>query len=60
MDRATRKTVRDRAGSCCEYCRRPLNVVFEVEHIEALQHIVDDSLDNLALSWNAIVTKGQT
>lgn len=54
MDRATRLKIIQRANERCEYCRLPQSVVpyltFHIEHIFAKQHIVDDSLDNLALS----------
>ncbi len=54
MDAATRAIVRSRAGEKCEYCRASEATapffVFHVEHIEAQQHVRDDSLDNLALA----------
>lgn len=54
LDAATRRLVRQRAENRCEYCRLPQSaapfLTFHVEHIEARQHITDDSLDNLALA----------
>jgi hypothetical protein len=54
MDAATRQFVRDRALNRCEYCHIPQEaaplITFHVEHILAKQHLVDDSLANLALA----------
>jgi hypothetical protein len=54
MDAAAQRQVRDRAGHRCEYCRLPQASVpfatFHVDHIHALQHRQDDSLENLALA----------
>jgi hypothetical protein len=54
MDAATRRLVRQRAQDRCEYCRMPQSaapfLTFHVEHIQARQHIKDDSPDNLALA----------
>ena len=54
LDAATRRLVRQRAGNRCEYCRLPQSkapfLTFHIEHIEARQHVADDSLDNLALA----------
>jgi len=54
MDTATRRRVRERASDRCEYCRLPQAaapfLVFHVEHIQARQHIQDDSLVNLCLA----------
>ena len=54
MDAATRQQVRLRAHHRCEYCRLPQAaapfLTFHIEHIQAQQHIADDSLDNLALA----------
>ncbi len=54
MDADTRQFVFIRALDRCEYCRLPQSAApyftFNVEHIEAQQHITDDSLDNLALA----------
>ena len=54
MDAVTRQFVFMRAFNRCEYCRLPQSAApyfaFHVEHIEAQQHIADDSLDNLALA----------
>jgi hypothetical protein len=50
---ATRRLVRKRANDRCEYCRMPefLSLTaFQVEHIIAQQHVVDDSDSNLALA----------
>ena len=54
MDAATRRFVRNRAANRCEYCRLPQTaapfLAFHVEHIQAQQHVVDNSRDNLALA----------
>ena len=54
MDAATRRFVVQRAANCCEYCHLPQTAaplaLFHLEHIQAQQHIHDDSLDNLALA----------
>lgn len=54
MEAALRQYVRDRAQDRCEYCRLPQSsapfLTFHIEHIEATQHIIDDSLENLALA----------
>ena len=53
MDETVRSLVRERAGNRCEYCRLPQRAVdgrFQVEHIIARQHTIDDSLGNLALA----------
>lgn len=54
MDAATKSLVRSRASNRCEYCRLPQAaarfLTFHIEHVQANQHIVDDSLDNLALA----------
>jgi 5-methylcytosine-specific restriction endonuclease McrA len=54
MDAETRRQVRDRANHRCEYCRLPQSaapfLTFHIEHIQATQHIQDDSLDNLGLA----------
>ena len=54
MDAATRTIVRERAGRRCEYCGLPEAatpfIPFHVEHVIAQQHVIDDSLDNLALA----------
>jgi len=54
IDAATRRFVRERAGNCCEYCRLPQSaasfLTFHVEHIQATQHIQDDSPSNLCLA----------
>lgn len=51
---ATRQFVRERAGHRCEYCRLPQAaaafLAFHVEHVQAQQHVTDDSVDNLALA----------
>ena len=52
MDAATRQFVQERSGNRCEYCHLPQAaatfLAFHVEHIQARQHIVDDSSENLA------------
>lgn len=54
MDATTRTIVRERAEWRCEYCGIPEEatpfVPFHVEHVIAQQHLVDDSLHNLALA----------
>ncbi len=54
MDVATQRLVRSRANNRCEYCCIPQEAApfftFHVEHIQAKQHIHDDSPDNLALA----------
>lgn len=54
MDEALRRFVRDRAGNRCEYCRLPQDAApflrFHVEHIQASQHVQDDSESNLCLA----------
>lgn len=54
MDAVTRQLVRQRADDRCEYCHLPQAaapfLTFHVEHVQAQQHVMDDSLDNLALA----------
>lgn len=54
MESSRREQVRQRSRFCCEYCLLPEAATpimpFHVEHIIAKQHMVDDSLDNLALA----------
>jgi 5-methylcytosine-specific restriction endonuclease McrA len=54
MDRQTRQAVIQRASNRCEYCMQPQGptpyITFHVEHVFAQQHVLDDSLDNLALA----------
>ena len=54
MNPSIRETVRKRALYRCEYCHIPEEATpfigFHSEHIIAKQHLIDDSLDNLALS----------
>ncbi|MDA1051612.1 MAG: HNH endonuclease signature motif containing protein [Planctomycetota bacterium] len=53
VDVVTRRSVRQRAGNRCEYCRLPeelSDVPFHVEHIVARQHQGGDELANLALA----------
>ncbi len=54
MEVATQRLVRSRAENRCEYCRLPQHaapfLMFHIEHIQAKQHVQDDSLDNLALA----------
>ena len=54
MDAATRREICERAKDRCEYCRLPQSaapfLTFHVEHIQASQHIGDDSLSNLCLA----------
>ncbi len=54
MDAETRRLVRERASYRCEYCGLPQSaahfVTFQIEHIVAKQHRVDDGLGNLALA----------
>jgi hypothetical protein len=47
------RLVRQRAGDRCEYCLLPQTHVvrtFHVDHVLAVQHLSDDSPDNLALA----------
>lgn len=54
MDAKLRQFVRQRAFLRCEYCHLPQLaspfLAFHIEHIQAQQHVLDDSLDNLALA----------
>ena len=54
MDVAIRRLVAQRAANRCEYCHLPQAAaplaLFHVEHIVAQQHVVDDSMENLALA----------
>jgi hypothetical protein len=53
VDVESRRSVRQRAGNRCEYCRLPeelSDVPFHVEHIVARQHQGGDELSNLALA----------
>ncbi len=54
MDETLRQFVRERAGHHCEYCRIPQDAApflrFHVEHIQATQHVLDDSESNLCLA----------
>jgi hypothetical protein len=54
MERALRLAIIRRAGNRCEYCLRPQSptpfITFHVEHIFAQQHVIDDSVENLALA----------
>ena len=54
MDVATQRLVRIRADNRCEYCRLPQVaapfLTFHIEHIQAKQHVQDDSPNNLALA----------
>ncbi len=54
MESSRREQIRQRSHFCCEYCLLPEAATpimpFHVEHIIAKQHMIDDSLDNLALA----------
>jgi len=54
MNPSIRESVRKRALYRCEYCHIPEEATpfigFHSEHIIARQHLIDDSLNNLALS----------
>src|ERR1700722_9972714 len=53
MDAATRRLVRQRADSRCEYCRLPqsaIDIAFHIEHIRPRQHGGGDEPENLALA----------
>jgi hypothetical protein len=54
MEVATQRLVRSRAENRCKYCRLPQHaapfLTFHIEHIQAKQHVQDDSIDNLALA----------
>jgi HNH endonuclease len=53
-DEISRNYVRNRAGSCCEYCGLDQQalawVAFTIDHIRAKQHGGSDHTDNLAYS----------
>lgn len=47
------RSVRERAGDCCEYCLLPQaahQLTFQVDHVIARQHKGTTTLDNLCLS----------
>ena len=54
MDATARTVVRERTEWRCEYCGIPEAatpfVPFHVEHVIAQLHLIDDSLQNLALA----------
>lgn len=53
MRGATRRTVRERAGGRCEYCRLPeasFPATFHIEHVVPRQHGGGEDLGNLALA----------
>ena len=54
MYESLRQFVRERADYRCEYCRLPQDAApflrFHVEHIQATQHVQDDSESNLCLA----------
>ncbi len=54
MNAGTRQMVRLRANDRCEYCLLTQSaapfLTFHVEHIQAQQHVQDDSIENLALA----------
>jgi hypothetical protein len=53
MDEELARTVRQRAGFACEYCRLPEEIhpgAFEIEHIVAKQHRGPTTSSNLAYS----------
>jgi hypothetical protein len=54
MDAKLRQFVRQRASHRCEYCQLPQlaspYLSFHIEHIQAQQHVLDDSPANLALA----------
>jgi hypothetical protein len=58
MDAGLERSVRQRAGGRCEYCRLPQagsRVPFEIDHIIARKHRGRTAADNLAVSciyWN--------
>ncbi len=49
-----RRLVRERAGSCCEYCRTRQSdepfITYQTEHVIAIQHGGSDDESNLALA----------
>ncbi len=50
LSEAQRRTVRERAGGCCEYCRLAVSsgtVPFHVDHIIPLKHAGTDDTSNL-------------
>jgi hypothetical protein len=54
MDATSRQFVRKRAKDRCEYCHLPQAaapfLTFHIEHVQAQQHVENDSLENLALA----------
>lgn len=53
LTRAQRRSVRERAGNCCEYCRESASsgaVSFHVDHIIPVKHGGTDDTDNLCFS----------
>ncbi len=54
MNAALRQFVSDRTHNRCEYCRLPQTASpflrFHIEHVEASQHVLDDSESNLCLA----------
>jgi len=50
---ADKKTVRERAGNCCEYCRlseASQTVPFHIDHFIPKKHDGEDDTDNLCLA----------
>ena len=53
LSASQRREVYERAGACCEYCRRSVDVrlaKFEIDHIVSLKYGGEDSIDNLCLT----------
>lgn len=53
LSASQRREVYERAGACCEYCRRSVDVrlaKFEIDHIVSLKYGGDESSDNLCLT----------
>ncbi len=53
LSASQRREVHERAGGCCEYCRRSVDVrlaQFEIDHIVARKCGGDESSDNLCLT----------
>jgi hypothetical protein len=54
MESSRREQIRERARFRCEYCLLPEAATpimpFHLEHVIAKQHMIDDSLENLALA----------
>ena len=53
LSKSVRRQVRERAAICCEYCGKPEGfspIEHQVDHIIAVQHGGNNTLDNLAFA----------